>query len=136
MIEKRPRVGVGVMVVKDGMVLLGKRKNAHGDGTWNFPGGHLEFGESLEQCAAREVLEETGLEIGNIKPAALTNDVFENEKKHYITIIMQAEILHGSVENKEPHKCEEWKWFDLNDLPEPLFLPIKHMKEQNYSFAT
>ena len=57
--EKRPKVGVGVFVFKDGKTLLGKRKNAHGDGTWNPPGGHLEFNESIEQCAQREVLENT-----------------------------------------------------------------------------
>jgi 8-oxo-dGTP diphosphatase len=43
---KRPKVGVGVIIKKDGKVLMGKRKNAHGDGTWSFTGGHLEFGEA------------------------------------------------------------------------------------------
>ena len=56
--SKCPKVGVGVAVVKDGKVLLGKRKNAHGEGTWSFPGGHLEYKESWEDCAIRETLEE------------------------------------------------------------------------------
>ncbi len=54
---ERPKVGVGVIVVKEGKVLLLQRKNSHGSGTWCFPGGHLEYGESLEECAKREVLE-------------------------------------------------------------------------------
>ena len=58
-----PKVGVGVIVVRDGKVLLGKRRGAHGEGSWSFPGGHLEFNELLEICAKREAKEETGLEI-------------------------------------------------------------------------
>ena len=56
--EKRPYIGVAVIVVREGRVLLGKRKNAHGAGTWQFPGGHLEYGESIEDCARRELFEE------------------------------------------------------------------------------
>ena len=59
--DKRPKVGVGVFVFKDGKILLGKRKNAHGAGTWSFPGGHIELFEELYECAYRELREETGL---------------------------------------------------------------------------
>lgn len=58
-----PGLGVGVLVIENGRVLLGKRKGSHGAGTWSAPGGHLEYGESIENCAEREVLEETGLRI-------------------------------------------------------------------------
>ena len=54
------RVGVGVIIVRDGNVLLGERAGSHGAGTWALPGGHLEFGETVADCARREVLEETG----------------------------------------------------------------------------
>jgi 8-oxo-dGTP diphosphatase len=76
---KRPRVGVGVFVKKDGKILVGKRKGSHGGGTWALPGGHLEPGESFETCCKREVLEETGLIIDNISPVVFTNDVFHEE---------------------------------------------------------
>lgn len=83
--NKIPRVGLGVCIVKDNKVLLGKRKNAHGDGSWCFPGGHLEFGESYEECAQRETFEEVGVSIKNIQFVTATNDLFPEEDKHYIT---------------------------------------------------
>ena len=58
---ERPKVGFGVFVMKEGKFLIGKRKNAHGEGSWSLPGGHLEFKESWEECAVREVLEEVGV---------------------------------------------------------------------------
>ena len=59
--ENRPRIGVVVIIKKDNKILFGKRKGSHGEGSWSFPGGHLEFNENIEDCAVREVLEETGI---------------------------------------------------------------------------
>ncbi len=70
-----PKVGVSVIIVKDGKVLMGKRKNAHGAGMWSFPGGHLEFNEEIEACVKREVREETGISIKNIRKLGFTNDI-------------------------------------------------------------
>lgn len=64
---QRPKVGVGVLIVKGSSVLLGKRKGSAGAGTWATPGGHLEFGESWAQCAVREVHEETGLTLTDVR---------------------------------------------------------------------
>ena len=73
---ERPKVGVGVIIVKEGKILLGERKNAHGEGTWCPPSGHLELGESYEECAKRETFEETGLQIKNLQFITATNDIF------------------------------------------------------------
>lgn len=121
--ENRPKVGIGVIVIKANKVLLGKRKNAHGEGSWCYPGGHLEFGESWEECCRREVREEVGIEIKNIRFGTTTNDIFENEQKHYITICMISDFESGEVRVMEPDKCSQWKWFEWNNLPNPLFLP-------------
>jgi len=128
-----PRVGIGVIVIKNHQVLLGKRKNAHGDGTWSFPGGHLEFSESWEDCARRETMEETDIKIKNIRFGAVTNDIFQLEEKHYITIFILSEYDCGEVKVMEKEKCEKWEWFDWGDLPENLFVPIQNLLKKNYN---
>ena len=59
----RPFVGVGAVIVQDGRVLIVKRKYDPLAGQWSIPGGAVELGETLEASIAREMLEETGLEI-------------------------------------------------------------------------
>ncbi len=124
---EQPKVGIGVCIVKNGEVLVGKRLNAHGNGTWCFPGGHLEFGESWEECAKREVDEETGLSIGEVAFAGVTNDIFKSENKHYVTIYMRANWTSGEPVVLEHEKMIEWHWANWDNLPEPLFLPLKNL---------
>jgi 8-oxo-dGTP diphosphatase len=119
-----PRVGVGIAVVKNGKVLLGKRKKAHGSGHWGFPGGHLEFGESVEDCAKRELAEETGLQAVSIRLSSWTSDLIENTK-HYITLLTFVDNFEGTPQLLEPEKCEGWEWFSWDALPNPLFVPIE-----------
>jgi len=128
----RPAVGVAVIVKKDGKILLGKRKGSHGEGDWAFPGGHLELNESIETCIERELSEEVGITVKNIQKYHFTNDIFENEGKHYITLFMTADYDSGEVCLLEPEKCERWDWFDWNSLPQNLFLPIQNLKKENY----
>ncbi len=126
-----PRIGIGVCILKDGKVLLGKRINAHGQGTWAFPGGHLEFGETIAECAVREVEEEAGMKITSLRLGPFTEDFFLEQGKHHITIIMIADWYSGSPELREPHKCLEWAWFDWDQLPEPLFPTFANLSKAN-----
>jgi 8-oxo-dGTP diphosphatase len=100
--KDHPRIGVAVVIERNGQVLLVKRKNAHGAGTWAVPGGHLEFGETPEECAVRETREEVGIAISGAKFAAITNDLFPNEGKHYITIWMRAASAEGEPASRTP----------------------------------
>ena len=124
----RPKVGIGVLIVNNkNEILLGLRKSKHGHASWGPPGGHLEFMETFEICAIREVYEETGLTITNPEFFALSNDVFESDK-HYVSIFMKANYQENQrVQNIEPHNFEKWQWFEINHLPNNLFLPLKQL---------
>jgi 8-oxo-dGTP diphosphatase len=124
--RKFPKVGVGVVIWRDGKILLLKRKGSHGAGTWSLPGGHLEWGENPVQTGAREVTEETGLTVQEIWPLSLyTNDVFPNGEHHYITLYLLA-VCTGEPRIMEPNKCDGWAWFSPSGLPSPLFLPFEN----------
>ncbi|MCX6144236.1 MAG: NUDIX hydrolase [Ignavibacteriales bacterium] len=130
--QSKPRVGVGVIVRRGHHVLLGRRKSGHGRESWSFPGGHLELGEQIEDCATREVKEETGALISFVRRGPYTNDIFPAERKHYITLFVVADYVSGEIEAREPDKCERWEWFEWNDLPRPLFLPIQNLLKTGF----
>ncbi len=119
-----PKVGVGVMILKEGRVLLGKRKGSHGAGEYSFPGGHLEYMESFEDCARRETKEECGVEIKNIQFQFLAN-VVKYAPKQYTHIGLLAGWESGEPKVIEPAEAESWDWYDLNNLPQPLFEPCR-----------
>lgn len=123
-----PRIGVAAILVRDGRVLLGRRLGAHGAGTWQFPGGHLEPFERVEACAAREALEECGLVMRDSRRGPWTDDHFTAEGKHYVTLFVIGAAPDGEPEVREPAKCAEWRWYDWDALPEPLFLPIIQLR--------
>lgn len=108
------------MITKDGKVLLAKRKNSHGEGEYSFPGGHLEYGELFEACAKRETKEETGINIANIKFQYLAN-IKKYGETHYVHIGLTADWEQGNPEILEPEKSGPWEWYELNNLPSPIF---------------
>lgn len=116
------RVGVACFVWKNGKFLIAKRQGSHGAATWSVPGGHLEFDETWEDCARREVLEETGLQIKNIRFLAATNDIFK-EGKHYATVWMESDWAGGEPAILEPDRCSAQNWCTFSTLPAPLFEP-------------
>jgi 8-oxo-dGTP diphosphatase len=123
------KVGIGVAIIKyaNGLpfVLLGQRKGSHGAGEWAFPGGHLEYLESFEATAFREIAEEIGsdFEVANLRTVAITN-LTEYAPKHYLDIGMSCDWVSGNAVIMEPDKCAEWRWFDINNLPESRFATV------------
>lgn len=118
----RPFVGIGCIIEREGRLLLMRRHGSHGQGTWSTPGGYLEAGESFEDCAVRETLEETGLDVTDISYFGVTNDIFPEDKKHFVTIWMRAGSATGEPTGSE--ESTEIGWFDPDRLPEPLFAPL------------
>lgn len=131
--DSQVRVGVGCWVFnQSGQILLGKRKSEHGNGTWAPPGGKLEYGETPQQCAMRELYEETGIKISADRFGELTftNDIFP--QKHYITLHYIVKNVTAKPILMEPDKCEQWAWFDIDRLPSPLFLSaINYLSKTN-----
>lgn len=119
--NSRPLVGMGVMVIKDGKVLIGRRKGSHAEGQWGFPGGHLELNESFEECAKREVFEETGVKIKNVRFQFLGN--VKKYGKHYVQVGIIADWKSGEPKELEPKKLTDVKWIPVNEkaMPKPIF---------------
>ena len=128
---QEPKVGVTIIITRNDQVLLMKRKGVHGMGTWSTPGGHLEFGETPEQCAAREAKEEVGLEVVDIRFRAVTNDVFEENGKHYLTIWMEGISTSNDPMIAAEDEVAEIGWFAWNSLPNPLFLSLDNLIKAN-----
>jgi 8-oxo-dGTP diphosphatase len=140
--NKKVGVGVGVMLLKDGKVLLGKRHEDNrisksvlgGEGTWTMPGGKLEYGESFEECARREVFEECGIKLNKFEVMCINND--KNESAHFVTIGLFSDDFSGEAKVMEPEKITEWKWFSLDDLPSAIYFPslklIRNYKERSF----
>lgn len=124
----RPKVGVGIVIRRpDGRILFVKRKGAHGEGTWSIPGGHLEWGETFEQCGMREAAEETGVLVKNVRVIGCTNDMFSEEGKHYVTVFVASEWAGGEAHIAEPEKQERVEWLSPDMLPMPMFLPLMNL---------
>jgi len=119
----QPRIGVGVCIIHDGKILLGKRNSYPGSGTWSMPGGHLEYKEKLEDCVKREVKEETNLDVGFSHVLTTTDDMFD--EKHYLTVYAKADFKGGELKLMEPDRFEQWGWFKLEEVPEELFLQTR-----------
>jgi 8-oxo-dGTP diphosphatase len=111
------RVGTSAVIMREGKVLLGRRRGSHGAGLWSTPGGHLESGESFEQCVAREVEEETGLQVTDVVKLDFANNILHRDRKHYVTLYFKVRVAPGEPELREPAKCEGWRWFALDELP-------------------
>lgn len=113
------KIGVNVFVIRDNKVLFGKRIGKVGHGTWCLPGGHFEYGESLMDAAKRELREETGIISDNLEFVHIIND--PEEHTHYVHINFLAKDFQGEAEVTEPDKFAEWRWFEIDQLPEDIF---------------
>ena len=129
-----PKVGVGIIVIKDisgkPYTMLHQRKGEHAEGYWGSGGGHLELGESLKEGALRELREEAGeaLVVSDVQFLGVMNFT-EMQPKHYVDISFVAKWVSGEPTNSAPEETTDWQWFPLDNLPSPLFPPVKKYLE-------
>lgn len=139
--SEKPRVtraGMGIMVMnKNGQVLLGLRNSdatladsdLHGEGTWTFPGGKFDFGDGLFEGAARELKEETDLDLISAEIASISNE--RADTAHYVTLGFKATEWRGEVKTMEPEEIIRWEWFSFDELPKNIYAPTRKFIE-NY----
>lgn len=120
-------VGVGVIIVREQKLLLQRRIGSHGEGTWSCPGGHIDLGESIEDCAIRETREEVGVKIAGGQFFCITNDLFPKEGRQYITVWVRGEYRSGEPTIRASKEVAEVGWFAWDRLPAPLFLPLLNL---------
>jgi len=128
---KRPGVGVCTIIYRDGKILMGKRHDdpnkadseLQGEGTWTIPGGKLDQKEDLKEAAKRETKEECGMDVDGLELVSLTNDI--KSEKHFVTIGFVANSFSCEPKVMEPDEITEWKWFDVDKLPKPIFFPAE-----------
>lgn len=117
-VVRKPIAAVIAVVVREGLVLLVKRANAPHAGLWGFPGGKIDFGETLRDAAVRELMEETGVQAtaGKILTAVDAFDVIESAgvREHYVLVAVSCTWVSGV-----PHAADdalEARWFGLTTL--------------------
>jgi len=113
-------VGAGAIIFnKDGTLFLAKRgKEARNEKhKWEFPGGSVEFGETLANALVREVREEYGFVIEVVQLLDVVDHILPEEKQHWVSPTYLCRYKNGKPRILEPHKCEEIGWFGLDDIP-------------------
>ncbi|MFC6594482.1 nucleotide triphosphate diphosphatase NUDT15 [Kitasatospora paranensis] len=120
-----PVIGAGVIVpTTDGRVLLGRRTTAGESPTWSLPGGKVDaHGESFEQAAARELAEETGIELPAERMRVLAVLLDHELGRPRLTAAVLAPPTDAAARVTEPHACAGWERFPLDALPAPMFHP-------------
>lgn len=133
--DKSIKTGVGVMLINNNKVLLGHRVKKSKDtggiyepDSWTFPGGKQEYNETILETAIRETKEETNLELKEMQVFTAT-DEFQPDR-HFVTIGVISSSYEGELKIMEPDKINEWKWIDLNDLPNNIYTPSKNMIDE------
>jgi ADP-ribose pyrophosphatase YjhB (NUDIX family) len=122
--------GVGVVVRRGDGILLGRRLSPHGHGTWSFPGGKPIAAESAEECAVRELFEETGLTGSSPAVIYETVDGFPESHLVFRTSFVSVSVGAGEPSLREPQKMEGWDWYPRHELPSPLFRPVESLIKQ------
>ncbi len=135
--ERIPKIETSLILInKEDRILFGRRVGNNGDGVFTFPRGRLEYLERAVQSAVNGLREETGLSEKEIRlmddnPVAVTEDLFPNGR-HSLTLYFRANHLFGTPKRIIPNLYESWAWYQWDNLPLPLSLPIRNLINSGY----
>lgn len=120
----RPAVSVDIVATREKSggreLLLIQRKNEPHKNSWALPGGFLDMGETLEQAAARELKEETGLKLKSLRQLGVFSKVDRDPRTRVISVAFYAELVAGQTAIAADD-AQDVGWFDLNKLPKLAF---------------
>jgi len=120
-----------LILIEDGKILLSRRfQTGYMDGHYSLPAGHVDEGETIEDCLVREVKEEIGITVKK-KDIKLVHVMHRKEKDIRLDFFYTTDGYTGTVKNMEPEKCDDLKWFELNKLPKNILLYIKQAIEKS-----
>ena len=123
-------LGAGVVIIKDGKILLGYQTRSYEQSCWATPGGKIDPGETIEQAMIRETEEECGLKIMELEPITFFEEI--SNGVHIISFVLKANEFSGTPVVKEPSKCKQWQWFDVNHLPDKLTANLRRLINSQY----
>jgi 8-oxo-dGTP diphosphatase len=129
--KNQPSVGVAIIIFKDGKILLGEDLTKGGEPLYGVPGGHWETNETLSEAVKREVLEEAGIEIQNLKLISVYDFFRPDKNKRYVTIGFKADYKSGKLKDESRHTRKNWGWFATDNLPSSIFPPDKILIERS-----
>ncbi|RFA96072.1 NUDIX hydrolase [Pyrobaculum aerophilum] len=124
---QKPAVAVAAAAVKNGKIVLVKRKYPPNPGKWSLPGGHVELGERLEEAVLRELKEETGLAgrvVKLLQPVEYIEREGDRVKYHFIILVYLVELL----EDAEPRASD--------DAADAVIVPIKEALQMELTKTT
>jgi mutator protein MutT len=133
-------VGVGAIIIdEEGRVFLARRgpKAKNEQGLWEFPGGSVEFGETLAEALQREMYEEYGIKVSVGELVDVVDHILPEEHQHWVSPTFLCQILSGEPYIREPEKCTEIGWFGGDQMPnEPTQITRLNLEHYRHVMAS